>query len=567
MSFPRVPGAALAGVLSLAVAAGTAAGVFFLRDHLRAGKALPGVRVAEAHLTEPVAIAAAGSRFTIHPGAVVRVDEEATRRAALAAGRDSTLHRAEALLLPMPPRRGVEPVLRLRPPAWQTLLARLDALGRRPRAATVVMHGLEPVVRPGRPGTRVDRRALVAALLRHVRTGHSAIRVRYVALPPKVDAAVARRAAATARTLVSAPVELRYHGRRAGALAPDELAPLVRFLRYRDAYVVQLAAKPLGALVAPLVRRWTRAPRDATFDVASGRPRVVPSQDGLGVDAEASAAAVTAAARGAAGRTATLALVPLRPALTTAEARSLGIRRKLVSYTTDMGPSSANRILNVHLLADYAAGTIVRSGHVFSFNRAVGPRTRARGFVEGGEIVGTLTIPSIGGGVCQTATTLFNDAFQLGLPIVERHNHGFYIAHYPLGRDATVAWDGPDLKFRNDLEHAILITTSYTDQTLTFTFWGTPQGRRIVATTGPKTNWTGPRMAYAVDPQAPPGSRQVVQGSGEQGFDVTVARSVYEHGRLLRRDAFASHYVPVGPTTVYGPGTTPPGPYVVLPPH
>ena len=68
-------------------------------------------------------------------------------------------------------------------------------------------------------------------------------------------------------------------------------------------------------------------------------------------------------------------------------------------------------------------------------------------------IVGRLLLPSIGGGVCQTATTLFNNAFELGLPILERHNHSFYISHYPLGRDATVSWGGPDFEFRNDLEH------------------------------------------------------------------------------------------------------------------
>ena len=42
-------------------------------------------------------------------------------------------------------------------------------------------------------------------------------------------------------------------------------------------------------------------------------------------------------------------------------------------------------------------------------------------------------------------------------------------------------------------------------------------------------------------------------------------RTVYEHGKVLRKDSFASRYVPDGPTTVYGPGRTPPGPYFVLP--
>ena len=82
-------------------------------------------------------------------------------------------------------------------------------------------------------------------------------------------------------------------------------------------------------------------------------------------------------------------------------------------------------------MADYIDGTIVRPGETFSFNETVGPRTTERGFLEGQMIIGSLLVPSIGGGVCQTATTLFNNAFELGLPIIERHNHSFYISPLP----------------------------------------------------------------------------------------------------------------------------------------
>jgi vancomycin resistance protein YoaR len=196
----------------------------------------------------------------------------------------------------------------------------------------------------------------------------------------------------------------------------------------------------------------------------------------------------------------------------------------------------------------------------------VGPRTAERGFLEGQMIIGSLVLPSIGGGVCQTATTLFNDAFELGLPILARVNHNLYLSHYPLGRDATVSWGGPDFEFKNDLKHGLLIKTSYTDQTLTFTMYGTNEHRRVVAKTSPQTKWTSPSMNYAVDPNAPRGSVKVVKGTGEKGFDVSVDRTVFDAGgKELRHDVFRSHYIPDSPTTVYGPGRTPPGPYIVLP--
>jgi vancomycin resistance protein YoaR len=216
-------------------------------------------------------------------------------------------------------------------------------------------------------------------------------------------------------------------------------------------------------------------------------------------------------------------------------------------------------------MAEYIDGTIVAPGQEFSFNDRVGPRTVERGFREGQMIIGSLLLPSIGGGVCQTATTLFNNAFELGLPIVERHNHSFYISHYPMGRDATVSWGGPDFAFKNDLKTGILIKTRYTDSTLTFSFYGTEPGRRVVATTGERVNWRSPQTTYALDPYAPRGSVRTVSGSNQSGFDVTVTRKVFEDGKLKRRDAFTSAYIAVGPTQIYGPGRSIPGPYFVLP--
>ena len=55
-------------------------------------------------------------------------------------------------------------------------------------------------------------------------------------------------------------------------------------------------------------------------------------------------------------------------------------------------------------------------------------------------------------------------------------------------------------------------------------------------------------------------------GDYQSGFDVTVSRTVYEHGDVLRKDAFPSRYIPVGPTRIYGPGTNPPRVDFTLPP-
>jgi vancomycin resistance protein YoaR len=435
------------------------------------------------------------------------------------------------------------------------------------RSAEITMSGLEPDVRPAASGRALDVPALLASIRDAALRGHSTVAAPFVPAPPPRTTATTREAVATARTIVAAPVYVHFQRRPLRTLSERQLAGLIDFEPRGRNFLVALDRDRLAALLAPSLRVHARAPVDARFAFSGDRVSVVPARDGVGLDADAAVGEVTAAAYTTDRRVAQVRLGPAAPATSTEELTALGITRRLSSFTTEMGVSSSNRIWNVHLMADYIDGTIVKPGETFSFNRVVGPRTVERGFREGQMIFGSLLLPSIGGGVCQTATTLFNNAFELGLPIVERHNHSFYISHYPLGRDATVSWGGPDFVFRNDLQNGLLIKTSYTDSTLTFSFYGSSEGRRVVAATGPQVNWRPPAPSYAYDPYGVPGSVQTVSGSNQSGFDVTVKRTVYERdGDVLRRDSFPSRYIPVGPTTIYGPGKTPPGPYFTLPP-
>jgi vancomycin resistance protein YoaR len=500
---------------------------------------------------EPVTIRAGGRSYHVPRAWLVSVDLRATASRALSAG--------SPVALVFPVAEHVDPVVRRAVEAGDVLdqLARSEAA---PVSAAVTVDGTHVTFTPARDGRRLDR----AALLDRLAEDRRVIDAPFSRLSPAIRDPAARSAASTARLLIEQPVSVVYHGARLGSLTQLQLARALRIRARTHRYAVGFDPGLLARVVRPRLGRWFVRAHNARFAVAGDRVRIVASRPGRDVDPLALTVAVTSATH--AGRVAHIELGERAPDLTTAQARSLGIRRKLVSYTTEMGVSSSNRIHNVHLMADFIDGTVISPGQVFSFNDVVGERTAERGFLEGQEIIGSLVLPSIGGGVCQTATTLFNDAFELGLPVLERTNHNLYLSHYPLGRDATVAWGGPDFKFRNDLKHGLLIKTTYTDSTLTFTFYGTPEPRRVVSHTGPQVNWRHPGMNYAVDPSAPRNSVRVVPGTGELGFDVTVERKVYDAaGKLLRRNSFRSHYIPDSSTTVYGPGRKPPGPYFVLP--
>jgi vancomycin resistance protein YoaR len=567
-------------VLVAAAGATVAVRAYTLRDSV-----LPGVRVAGAdvgglsrpdargrietvigeRLRQPVDVVVNGKAFSVNPSNLFTVDGTATERLAYESARSSFFDWIRALAVPFAVDQDVEPVLAVNPAARAALAREITKRTDGPVSARISMKGTEPVVVAGRPGTQVDL-AVVLALVRNAALrGLAGIEAPVASVAPAMTTAAAEQAAAAARTAVSAPVVLRFRHQEVGELGPRTMARLLRFQPQGGAFVVSLAPEGIQRELGPLVEKFTKKPVDASFRVVGKRVRVVKQRDGTTLDVAGVQAAVLGAAIASGVREADIGLTALEPKLSTEGARALGIKRRVSTFTTDMGVSSSNRIWNVHLMADYIDGTIIKPGKTFSFNKVVGPRTPERGFREGQMILGSLLVPAIGGGVCQTATTLFNNAFELGLPVKERHNHSWYISHYPIGRDATVSWGGPDLKFKNDLDHAILIKTSHTDSTLTFSFFGTKQGRKVVSSTGPQTNFRSPKPSYAYDPSAPKGSKRTVAGSHAQGFDITVFRKVYEHGNLVRKDSFTSHYVAVGDTVIYGPGTDPPRIDFVLP--
>ena len=539
----------------LACLAGAAVAAVGARDAYYWDRPLPGVELREAQLETPVHVVVGGKTYDVRPAEALRVDAAATQRALWNAGRTNFVGRMRTIVDPSPPTRVVDQVLVARPEADEVAARVSAALPKPRRAQVVVRNGLEVI--PARPGDGVDARQLGASLAKASLTGVRTLSPALTHVEPELTTSAAQAAVDEATSLVDEPVTLEFKGEDVGTLTPARLVKLLRFRPAGESFHISFHPQRVAKAVEPMLAPWRTRAVNARFVVDGKQVRVRPSRPGLAADGRWAADAIAAAAAAPVHR-ASVRLKQIRADLTTREAEKLGIRRKISTFTTDMGTSSSNRIHNVQLMAQYIDGTVIKPGDRFSFNDRVGPRTVERGFREGQMIIGSLLLPAIGGGVCQTATTLFNNAFELGLPIVERHNHSFYISHYPMGRDATVSWGGPDFVFKNDLKTGILIKTRYTNSTLTFSFYGTDPGRRVVTSTSERTNWRPPKTTYALDPYAPRGSVRTVAGSNQAGFDVTVTRKVYEDGKLLRRDDTSSAYIAVGPTAIYGPAARSP---------
>jgi len=178
-------------------------------------------------------------------------------------------------------------------------------------------------------------------------------------------------------------------------------------------------------------------------------------------------------------------------------------------------------------------------------NRALGKRTRARGFVPAPMISDGVLVDSVGGGISQVATTLYNTAFFAGLGLVAHTPHSFYISRYPMGREATISWGGPELIFANDWRAPIVMRFLTTPDSITVRFYSARLGREVSSATSRPYAYVRPRVRYIRDPILPPGTRKVIQSAGGPGFSVDYSRRVYRAEQLRRDERFHVRYAPV----------------------
>jgi vancomycin resistance protein YoaR len=155
-----------------------------------------------------------------------------------------------------------------------------------------------------------------------------------------------------------------------------------------------------------------------------------------------------------------------RPHLTTQELSRIK-EKQLASYTTFYHTSNVYRTHNIELSVQAIDHHVVDVGEIFSFNRVVGPRTINRGYKPAPVIVKGEYTEGIGGGICQTSSTLFNCVDRAGLRILQRVSHSKQVTYVPAGRDATVSWGGPDFQFQNQLNNPILVVASAKNGRLT----------------------------------------------------------------------------------------------------
>jgi len=153
-------------------------------------------------------------------------------------------------------------------------------------------------------------------------------------------------------------------------------------------------------------------------------------------------------------------------------ASTLGINELVSEFTTFYKPNQTRNI-NIARISEITRGVIIEPGETFSVNDYVGRRTTADGFVSAGVISNGVFSSSVGGGISQYATTVFNAAFFAGLDFGEYQSHSIYISRYPFGREATVSFPAPDLQIVNTTPYGVLLWPTTNDDSITVRLYST----------------------------------------------------------------------------------------------
>jgi vancomycin resistance protein YoaR len=517
--------------------------------------------------TTRLAVRVAGKAFELEPAEVdYQVDLERTVASALGAGRSGNVLGQLGWWLG---RLGRPAELRvvgaLAPDKLEQRLRQWEgeAIADPPFEGAIVARDGRPAADYPRVGRAIDRQGVVALVL----DGWATERSEPIDLPlhevePHHGRAAIDEALHAAERLCAGPVTLSAtlpaleppqplppskpdkDKTKTVAVAEPEPTPapeVVRLELSREQLVAALRSRPsgdaglglalsfdpevVGQALAALGPKLARTPQNAKLVVdAHDEVRIVPSQAGTRIDPERVAAAALAAA-GSPDRSGVLPVeAGAEPELTTEQARGLHVEHLVGEFTTRHACCQP-RVQNIHRIADLVDGTIVQPGDTLSLNAVVGQRTKQAGFVEAPTIEEGEMKDSIGGGISQFTTTLFNAAFRAGYDIVERTPHSFYFSRYPMGFDATLSYPHPDLQIRNDTTAGLLIKTSYDKTSITVKLYGEVAGRKVLLKKTPPTDIVHPPTRYTPNPERKPDSEKV-HYSGQVGWSVYVSRTI-----------------------------------------
>lgn len=224
------------------------------------------------------------------------------------------------------------------------------------------------------------------------------------------------------------------------------------------------------------------------------------------------------------------------------QARSVKLSYLLGTRTTNYYHATPSQAKNIELSAQRLNGVMIKPGQIFSYYAVVGPYTAENGYGWGRAFVGERIVPSVGGGVCQGASTLYSAVLRTGLPVVERHQHGLTVPYLPPGEDATVSSDYLNFQFRNNRTSPVLVTAQAGNRHLTIALWGASPGPEISVHHKILAKYPF-RTIMRIDRDLKPGETKIL-APGQEGVRVSSWLEIQTPQGIERKDLGIDQYRP-----------------------
>lgn len=192
---------------------------------------------------------------------------------------------------------------------------------------------------------------------------------------------------------------------------------------------------------------------------------------------------------------------------------------KLAGLTTYFDPSQLARSNNLKIALDYLNDKVIMPGETFSYNDAIGDTTADKGYQPAATFKGGTVVDEMGGGICQTTSTLYNVALMANMEIVQRHQHGLPVGYVKPSLDATVYSPNLDFKFKNTRKYPVKIVTSYSKGSLNISIYGTKEEVEYdITLSSTYLRTINFKTKYYYDENLPEG-QQVVVSNGVNGYE------------------------------------------------
>lgn len=153
------------------------------------------------------------------------------------------------------------------------------------------------------------------------------------------------------------------------------------------------------------------------------------------------------------------------------EGKTYYMEKMVSQFATAFNPNSKARTSNINVARKKLNGLVIMPHEVVSFNDRVGPRTKEAGFLEAASYENGKKTTSVGGGICQLASTLSGAAINLNMKVIERHRHSLPVSYITPEKEATVAYGFKDFRFQNNTNQVFFVKAFVIKNKLYVEFW------------------------------------------------------------------------------------------------